>query len=299
MRVPTISVYKQATYQLNTITSEVSDANEEVTTGKRINTISDDPVGTGQVMALNSSLESVGQLLENVSHGQMILNQAETAMDSAADELLDLKQTCSQLATASASTQDRADAAETMDQIIETFLGLANTQVNGTYVFGGTQNNTAPFVLDNEDDPTQVIYQGNDAPVEIKTGENTTMALDCCGNDVFYEDEIIVDGTNNLVVVREDPGPEKGEPRVIEVEIPDGIYTREELATVVEDELRAASQEEGYGVGYQVDYDPEQNHFAIGEDGRGEDPISVGLVVEPTDTVRISNLESQGLETPV
>ncbi|MBF0113180.1 MAG: hypothetical protein HQK74_10675, partial [Desulfamplus sp.] len=55
MRVPTISKYSTATYQLGVITSNLKDANDVMSTQKKMNTLSDDPIGMTQVLDLKES----------------------------------------------------------------------------------------------------------------------------------------------------------------------------------------------------------------------------------------------------
>jgi len=50
MRVATISIYKQATYQLGRLTSDLNEANEVVSTNLKISSASDDPSGMKQVL---------------------------------------------------------------------------------------------------------------------------------------------------------------------------------------------------------------------------------------------------------
>lgn len=299
MRVPTISVYNQAIYQLNSIANELSEANEAVTTQNDINQASDDPIGMYQVLSINSSLETLDQTLTNVQQGQMLLSQAEASMNSVADQLSDIKLTCSQLASASTSPQDREDAAQNVDDFIDILLNLANTQINGVYVFAGTQNDVAPFAYDDPDNPTAVVYQGNDIPVSVSTSETTTMDIQCCGCNVFYENEIIVNSTNNQVVFNEDPGMGEEEVATLVAFIPDGTYTRDELALVVENQMTQTSMESGYGVGYVVEYDESSNQFSIGDDGKSAPPVEVELVVEPEEIILITSLESIGFDSSV
>ncbi len=293
MRVPTISIYKQATYQLGRLTSDLSEANETVSTNLKINSASDDPSGMTQVLSINSTLASLDQYQTNVDQAQTVLTTAETALDSIADQLSEMKLLCSSLANASSSTQERTDAAESMLVYLDTLLDLANSDAYGGYVFAGDDNQTAPFTPDDDDNPTSVSYNGTSDAVNISISENTDVSLACCGCDLFYEDEIIVDTTNNQIIFTEDPGT--GEENIITLEatVTSGTYSKEALAAVVEDTLNEASEEQGYGIVYEVAYDEASNTFSIGTDG-SDTTTTVTFEAIQTETVRISNFESAG-----
>ncbi|MDX9964316.1 flagellin [Desulfobacter postgatei] len=290
MRVATISIYKQATYQLGRLTSDLNEANEVVSTNLKVSSASDDPSGMKQVVTINSDLAALEQYQVNVDQAQNVLTTAETALDTMADQLSEMKLLCSALSNASASYQERSNAAESMSLYLDGLLDLANTDAYGGYVFGGDDNRTTPFTYDDDDNPTRVTYNGSSDPVNISTSRNTNISLDCCGSDLFYEDEIIVDATNNKIVFTEDPGTGDDNLITIEATITSGTYSKEELAAVVEDTLNQASKEKGY----EVEYDEATNTFSIGTDGSRDTPMSVTFEAIQTETVRISNLKTDG-----
>lgn len=294
MRVPTITTYNQCTYLLNRLTTDLNKANEVVSKEYKINTASDDPSGMAQLLDIDSSERCQEQFKVNIHQGQTVLTSAETAMDAMADQLLEIRQECAKLANASANPTDRADAAENMSVYLDGLLDLANTEAYGGYVFAGDRNQVAPFGYDDRDNPTGVIYTGSDNPTCVKTGKDTVVTLDCCGSEMFYEDEIVVDGTNNQIYFEEDPGTGAENILIVDATIPSGTYSREELARVVENTMTQASLEEGYGIGYSVSYDSQTNCFSMGTDGRGPAEMTTDLIVKHTETVRISSMEIQG-----
>jgi flagellar hook-associated protein 3 FlgL len=291
MRVATISIYKQATYQLGRLTSDVNEANETVSTNLKISSASDDPSGMNQVLTINSDLAALDQYQVNVDQAQNVLTTAETALDAMADQLSEMKLLASSLANASASQQERSNAAENMMVYLDSLLDLANTNAYGGYVFGGDDNQTTPFTYDDDDNPTSVAYNGSTNAVNIGISENTTISLSCCGSDMFYEDEIIVDTTNNQIVFSEDAGGGQDNILTIETAIPSGTYSKEELAAVVAQTLSKASEEYGYGVVYEVEYDQTANTFFIGTDG-SDTNITATFKNMETQTAKIANFES-------
>lgn len=292
MRVSTISIYKQATYQLGRLTSNLNEANETVSTNRKISSASDDPSGMKQVLSINSHLAALDQYQVNVDQAQNVLITAETALDTMADQLSEMKLLASSLANASASYQERSDAAESILVYLDSLMDLANTDAYGGYVFGGDDNQTTPFTYDDDDNPTSVTYNGSRDSVNISISENTTISLGCCGSDLFYEDQIIVDTTNNKIVFSEDTGGGEDNILTIEATITSGTYSKEELAGVVAQTLNKASQEYGYGVVYEVEYDEDANTFSFGTDGNDTATTTTFKNIE-TETARVANFESK------
>ena len=173
MRVPTISTYVNATYRLGSLTSRLQTANEIISTQKRINEISDDPLGLSQVLSLRNSIGNLKQIQTNVTMGKSWLKGSESALDSVNNLILDAKTDVLRLANASSTADERKDAVERINSILAQIVSLGNTQVNGSYIFSGTDTNVIPFIYDTSVSPGKVVYQGNNTPFEIRTDRNS------------------------------------------------------------------------------------------------------------------------------
>ena len=295
MRVPNISLYSNTRYQLNDLTNNLNDANEVMATQKQINTISDDPIGMAQVLALQESLDSLEQYSTNIDMGITWLNGVEDSLDSVQNQLLEVKTLSLQLANASVSASERADAVETIEGKIDQLLNLMNTQVNGSYVFGGTDTNTAPFAYDDPDNPTSVIYSGNSEAFTITNSETSKVEVGRDGNEVVTEDQIIVDGTNNKIFFEEDPGRGENSKVILDATIPDGDYTKEELAVALQNAMTQASADGGYEITYEVNYDEASGTFSFVNDGSYDGYMGFDILWESGESPQIGNITTEDI----
>ncbi len=190
MRISNQTVYDTVTYNLAKVSDAMLQANQMVSSGKRINRLSDDPVGLVSVMNLRSSLEEIGQLERNINMGESWLKMGEIALGQIEDILTETKTLCIQMANATQGQAERADAAIAVEGHLQQVLSLANTQVDGRYIFSGTKTDTAPYVLHEGDpsdptDPTTVIYQGNDTAFEVRIARGMNVAAGRVGPEIF------------------------------------------------------------------------------------------------------------------
>jgi flagellar hook-associated protein 3 len=316
MRVPNLSLYNDARYRLGGLTSDLQAANEVMATQKRINSISDDPIGLSQVLDLNTSLGNLEQIEKNVNMGISWLKGTENALTSVNELILDVKTQASQLINASMSASEREDAIGSINGIIDQIIGLGNTQINGNYVFGGTDTDVLPLEYHGEDDPPWVSYNGNTIPFEIKTDETTTVQVGGVGSKTFWDDEVEINLTNNTVIFKEDNGHGSASQIILEATLDDGSYTTDELETALRNALNAASSKDGYGVSYEVEYDGEKKSFSIREDGSYDgfvrtefmwetgaeayvNTISASSSINPDDiNVTVNNADALTIDTP-
>jgi len=178
MRVANKSVFEAVKYQLAGISKEMNDANLVIATGKRVNELSDDPVGIAQGLTIKTALANIEQLERNVSLGKSWLVASESAMSQAQDIVSDLKALSVQMATDTTNPAQRISAAQTVQNMLDEIVALANTEVSGRYIFGGTRTDTTPFSPDG-------IYNGNNDAFTIKSDKNATMAVGSDGSTVF------------------------------------------------------------------------------------------------------------------
>ena len=263
MRVPTVTTFGGTTYQLGKITTQLSAANTAAVTGKRINTLSDDPVGLSQVMSIRSSLSNIDQLARNIATGRTWLNAGEAALGTAKDLITEAKTLSIQMVNGGVSDADRADAAEQIEGLLLQMEELANTAVNGSYIFAGTRTNLKPFALDQAQDPP-LAYSGNHTEFAVKTGSDAAVAVGHDGAAVFWDDTLAVDDTNNRLDFSEN-----GVDTLTAV-IPDGEYSHTELAGIIEREMENASAGAGGALDYAVTYDEAAGSYTIARADAGQ-----------------------------
>lgn len=265
MRVPNISNYVNATYRLGNLTSSLQDANEVVSTQKQLNEISDDPVGLSQVLSLKDTLGNLEQIERNVVMGKSWIESIENALDSANALILEAKVDITRLANDSTTDDERRDAIERIDSYIEQIVSLGNTQVNGNYIFGGKDIDITPLTYDTI--LNQVIYNGSDESFEIRSDKNSEVSVGRSAGNTFWDQEIHINTTNNTIVFIEDNGHGVASEKMLETQIPEGYYTKEQLAGLVENQLNEASAADGYGLTYGVEFDDDTQKFTIRENG--------------------------------
>ncbi len=154
---------------------------------KRINRPSDDPIGTGKVMDYRQSLASIDQYQTNIQTGKTRLEVTEVNLDLV-DDLLQVIRGIGQTET-SQSAESRLLAAEGIKDIFDQVLDVANSELNGNYLFSGYQTKTAPFSRDDTlattFDQFTVTYNGDDGDARFIVAHNTEVTIDADGRPLF------------------------------------------------------------------------------------------------------------------
>lgn len=154
MRITMQSIHKNILTNLNNLTTSMNRLNSQISSGKQMSTISDDPVNLVTALGLRTSLTQITTYQDNLTFGDKTITAAESALTQMKDIVLRAKVLGLQQANASVSPQNRASAAEEVRHLWEEAITLANSDVNGKYIFGGyrttgyTEIEPAPFVAD-------------------------------------------------------------------------------------------------------------------------------------------------------
>jgi flagellar hook-associated protein 3 FlgL len=181
MRVTSQSLSTQIIDSLQQAYQRVAQAQEVVTSGRRINHLSDDPIGATRALGLRSVEASLVQYQSNINNSQPFLESADTALSSVTDGLNRAKEIALSMANDTNTAADRQSAAAEVQQIFQQILSLGNTTVENRSLFGGYLNGTAAFAQG----ANRVDYQGDSGQILIQTSANGSLPINLLGNQVF------------------------------------------------------------------------------------------------------------------
>jgi flagellar hook-associated protein 3 len=140
---------KEITKQMELVVSDrfadLSNLQEQLSTGKRILKPSDNPVDTANDVKLKTQLAEQTQFHTNIQDGLSFMNVSDTAMQSMNSIMQRLRELSIQGSSDTLSAIDRVSIQQEVDQLSRQLITLTNTNYKGDYVFGGTQSKIAPF----------------------------------------------------------------------------------------------------------------------------------------------------------
>lgn len=272
MRVATSTFYNQSKENISRKNREVLDKNSLISSGKRIQKLSDAPVDASRVAALKTTLGDLSQMERNVATGSLWLEGSEESLDQIKEMVERSQELTISMANGITNSNDLKTAAIEVGGLIEGVLDLANTRMDGQYIFSGTKSNVRPFQAHGPDTPTAISYRGNDTPFRIKLGPQSDMVVGFSGEEIFSSNTATIDETNNhLDFTEKRTGALPEEETRLTAEVRAGTYSRPELAHAVEMALESASADKGEGADYRVSWNDADETFAIAEE-RGTGP---------------------------
>lgn len=165
MRITSQSHLLHTLQYLRTSQKALADAELEAVTGKRVRTISDDPVSAGAIMRIDQKLRATEQFRRNAASVRTRL-AVEEEVSTALRDLVDQGRGVAMSGHSNSPTDPvRLAALDHVRNLIDQAIALGNSQVGSDYIFGGSETDTAPFLADGT-----YVGDSNSRQVEIQQG---------------------------------------------------------------------------------------------------------------------------------
>jgi len=170
--------------ELQILRQQQNQALQQLASGSRINSPSDDPAGETAILENNAQSDEVDQFQKNIQNLEPQLQQADSALNSASSALTQAISLAVEGGNSTLSASDRQSLAEQISGIRNELLGIANTSDEGEFLFAGTNVTTAPYTL-NPVAPSGVTYNGNSDVNSIQISNGQTININLPGNQLF------------------------------------------------------------------------------------------------------------------
>jgi flagellar hook-associated protein 3 FlgL len=172
----------------------------ELSSGKRVNVPGDDPVAVGQNVLLSAQLQMNDSFSQTESSLVGRMQVTDSTLGSVVSQLTQAVSLATQGNNGTLNASDLKSIANELAGIRDEIVSLANTTYMGTYLFSGSQGNTAPFSLDTSVSPNTVSYNGDSVISYVVTPDGQQIQVNLPGNTIFNDSANDVLGIlNNLI----------------------------------------------------------------------------------------------------
>lgn len=182
MRIATSTLYDRGLDAIGLAQATLSKTQEQLSTGKRVSTPSDDPVAATEILRTTSSLANNTQLIANQGVAQQLLGQTDSTLGQVGDALQSIRTTLVSANSGALTDSERAALGTQLSGQLDSLISLANTKDgDGHFLFGGYRSDTAPFARTT----TGASYAGDDGNRVVQVSATRQIASTANGNDVF------------------------------------------------------------------------------------------------------------------
>lgn len=180
----------------------LSKTQQQLATGKRILSPSDDVGGSTQILALKKVIDTHMQYSENADVVEAKLNQEEISLTQNINVLQRIRELAAQAESPSLTTDTRKHYAAEMRELLDEILSIANAaDANGDYIFAGFNVDTTPFTATETPAGSGLFtyaYTGDQGQRNVQIGETRFIPVGDPGQDVYMDIPETGGGTQNI-----------------------------------------------------------------------------------------------------
>lgn len=177
LRVTQGMMQAQLLRNISNNTRNMDHIENELSTGKKINKPSDDPVGITYALRYRSEISLNEQYQRNIDAAKSNVDHTDTVLGSLTDVVQRVNELTVQGVTGT-NPQSAMDAISLEIQQLGTeVISIGNDQLNGKYTFNGQMTDVKPYTTGLESTDT--------GEVKYQLGSGVTLPVNITGNEVF------------------------------------------------------------------------------------------------------------------
>jgi flagellar hook-associated protein 3 FlgL len=166
----------------NNLSQQLFDVNRQIASGQKFEYAYEAPTSFADTMRLDNEINTFKQVSTSANSGLKFSQQTDSTISSITATLDQLKTKLIQAGSAANSPQSMQALAGEMRGLETQLKSLANTSINGQYIFSGSMVNQKPIDANGN-------YLGNDQSLTSFLGSNATQAYNVPGSDMFLGQE--------------------------------------------------------------------------------------------------------------
>ncbi|MDC0663288.1 flagellar hook-associated protein FlgL [Marinobacter sp. SS21] len=185
IRISSQQIFSGGISRMQTANSNLQQTQEQISTGKRVNRPSDDPVAAARILKLDQEVARIEQFQRNAGLAENRLNQEEAALASVVDVVQRVRELTVQAGNATLSKNDRISIAAELRQRLDQLATLGNTRdASGEYIFSGFQGEKPAF---GQNISGHYVYQGDEGQLQLEIDEGVSVAISDHGKGIFVD----------------------------------------------------------------------------------------------------------------
>jgi flagellar hook-associated protein 3 FlgL len=170
---------------MDTLNKRLDRAQQQVSSGKRIETASDAPDQIGEMLQVRSNIAQNQQVQTNLASYKLETDAASNALDHASSVLDSAKSLASTGLDSSLDPAMQTNLIEEVEGLMQDMTGIAATRLNGRYVFSGDSDQTAPYTFDLTQANGVSSYAGSGSTREAQNPDGSSFAISKTAQEIF------------------------------------------------------------------------------------------------------------------
>jgi len=182
MRATMSGYYRNLNYDQNKVVKELFDVTKQISSGTKIQYAYEGISTFVDTVRLDNEITTLTQVRQNAGKALQVSTNTDTTMNEMTKILESMKVKLVAASNETNSVESLNALAAELRGLEKNLIQLANTSINGNYLFSGSEVKTKPIDANG-------TYQGNDKEIQTFLGSGVSQTYNINGDDLFLGEE--------------------------------------------------------------------------------------------------------------
>jgi len=202
MRISTNTLYQAGFAKLSDLQSNQSKLQQQIATGRRILSPSDDPIASARALEVSHEKNVNNSFADTRKVAQLKLNTLEANLTSVTNLLVATQSSLVAAGNGALSNAERKIIGTELQGSLEALIGLANTKdAAGNFIYSGFKSDTAAFTAT----PTGATYNGDAQQQLLQVDPQRQMSVNVTGDTLFLNGSNVFSTLKDIVTLLNTP----------------------------------------------------------------------------------------------
>ncbi|RUM65947.1 MAG: flagellar hook-associated protein 3 [Sulfurospirillum sp.] len=223
MRVSQNTIYDRFISNQSSAKSQIDRMTQQISSGKQIDKSYQDAQVYQETLRYDSQINSFSNTIDRIKKSKIITDSSDAALSNMSDAIRDIRTKLIQASNDTLSPDNLKSIAIELKAKRDTVLDLANSSINGQYLFSGTASSVKPFDENGN-------YRGNSNPLKVQLDNGLDAEYSITGKSLFsgIDQNLKKSVVNNVKLVNKDQNSENfGKPLTADSSIKDMFGTND------------------------------------------------------------------------
>ena len=202
MRISTNTLYQAGFAKLSDLQSNQSKLQQQIATGRRILSPSDDPIASARALEVSHEKNVNNSFADTRKVAQLKLNTLEANLTSVTNLLVATQSSLVAAGNGALSNAERKIIGTELQGSLEALIGLANTKdAAGNFIYSGFKSDTAAFTAT----PTGATYNGDAQQQLLQVDPQRQLSVNVTGDSLFLNGSNVFSTMKDIVTLLNTP----------------------------------------------------------------------------------------------
>lgn len=171
-------------YNLTLLNKRNEKVTYQMSSGEALQNGSDNSQQYNKILSINNNVSTYNSILERIQSSESFNTNSDESVESMKSSMENIIELLTKAVTDTTTSDGKSAIADEIESEMDTIFSLANTKIDGQYLFSGKSTTVEPFVKDATTGKITYVATNDNKTVNVENNNYATQGVN--GNELFY-----------------------------------------------------------------------------------------------------------------